>query len=128
MGQLFNQMLLSMFLISFQETIGLFLCKIMLNLICGNFVRISTLVEGRIHTNRIFEERIEREREGFHPQTQSLWVTDISHHHLAISFIFLVAGHMYRTNFWIEHIIKDLLDAHSSWKAIGAWVRRKIER
>ncbi|KAK6768989.1 hypothetical protein RDI58_033767 [Solanum bulbocastanum] len=40
---------------------------------------------------------------GFHPQTQSLWLTDIAHHHLAIAFIFLVAGHMYRTNFGIGH-------------------------
>ncbi|KAK6768418.1 hypothetical protein RDI58_030624 [Solanum bulbocastanum] len=49
---------------------------------------------------------------GFHPQTQSLWLTDIAHHHLAIAFIFLVAGHMYRTNFGIGHSMKDLLDAH----------------
>ncbi|KAI5677312.1 hypothetical protein M9H77_08262 [Catharanthus roseus] len=49
---------------------------------------------------------------GFHPQTQSLWLTDIAHHHLAIAFIFLVVGHMYRTNFEIGHIVKDLLDAH----------------
>ncbi|GJW78997.1 FBD-like protein [Tanacetum coccineum] len=34
---------------------------------------------------------------GFHPQTQSLWLTDMAHHHLAIAFIFLIAGHMYRT-------------------------------
>ena len=44
---------------------------------------------------------------GFHPQTQSLWLTDIAHHHLAIAFIFLVAGHMYRTNFGIGHSMKD---------------------
>jgi photosystem I P700 chlorophyll a apoprotein A2 len=50
---------------------------------------------------------------GFHPQTQSLWLTDIAHHHLAIAFIFLIAGHMYRTNFGIGHIIKDLLEAHT---------------
>ena len=43
---------------------------------------------------------------GFHPQTQSLWLTDIAHHHLAIAFIFLIAGHMYRTNFGIGHSIK----------------------
>ncbi|KAL4010005.1 hypothetical protein IC575_030748 [Cucumis melo] len=49
---------------------------------------------------------------GFHPQTQSLWLTDMAHHHLAIAFIFLVAGHMYRTNFGIGHSIKDLLEAH----------------
>ncbi|GJT56024.1 photosystem I P700 apoprotein A2 [Tanacetum coccineum] len=49
---------------------------------------------------------------GFHPQTQSLWLTDMAHHHLAIAFIFLIAGHMYRTNFGIGHSMKDLLDAH----------------
>lgn len=50
---------------------------------------------------------------GFHPQTQSLWLTDMAHHHLAIAFIFLIAGHMYRTNFGIGHSIKDLLEAHT---------------
>ncbi|MFS7890132.1 Photosystem I P700 chlorophyll a apoprotein A2 [Helianthus anomalus] len=49
---------------------------------------------------------------GFHPQTQSLWLTDMAHHHLAIAFIFLIAAHMYRTNFGIGHSMKDLLDAH----------------
>ncbi|KAA0062553.1 photosystem I P700 apoprotein A2 [Cucumis melo var. makuwa] len=51
---------------------------------------------------------------GFHQQTQSLWLTDMAHHHLAIAFIFLVAGHMYITNFGIGHSIKDLLEAHIS--------------
>ncbi|KAG2571463.1 hypothetical protein PVAP13_7KG111555, partial [Panicum virgatum] len=50
---------------------------------------------------------------GFHPQTQSLWLTDIAYHHLAIAFIFLIAGHMYRTNFGIGHSINDLLEAHT---------------
>jgi len=36
---------------------------------------------------------------GFHPQTQSLWLTDMAHHHLAIAVIFIIAGHQYRTNF-----------------------------
>ncbi|CAN2060774.1 unnamed protein product [Malus fusca] len=49
---------------------------------------------------------------GFHPQTQSLWLTDMAHHHLAIAFVFLIAGHMYRTNFGIGHSIKNLLEAH----------------
>ncbi|KAL2930975.1 hypothetical protein RDABS01_036385 [Bienertia sinuspersici] len=49
---------------------------------------------------------------GFHPQTQSLWLTDIAHHHLAIAFIFLIAGHMYRTNFGIGQSMKDHLEAH----------------
>jgi photosystem I P700 chlorophyll a apoprotein A2 len=48
---------------------------------------------------------------GFHPQTQSLWLTDIAHHHLAIAVLFIVAGHMYRTNFGIGHSIKEMLDS-----------------
>nr|VDD26429.1 unnamed protein product [Brassica rapa] len=45
---------------------------------------------------------------GFHPQTQSLWLTDMAHHHLAIAILFLIAGHMYRTNFGIGHSIKKI--------------------
>jgi len=48
---------------------------------------------------------------GFHPQTQSLWLTDMAHHHLAIAVIFIIAGHMYRTNFGIGHNIRDMLNA-----------------
>ena len=50
---------------------------------------------------------------GFHPQTQSLWLTDIAHHHLAIAVVFIVAGHMYRTNFGIGHSMQEILDAHT---------------
>ncbi|MEO0538245.1 MAG: photosystem I core protein PsaB [Cyanobacteria bacterium P01_A01_bin.123] len=50
---------------------------------------------------------------GFHPQTEALWLTDIAHHHLAIAVIFIVAGHMYRTNFGIGHSIKEILNAHN---------------
>ncbi|WP_319423189.1 photosystem I core protein PsaB [Pleurocapsa sp. FMAR1] len=49
---------------------------------------------------------------GFHPQTESLWLTDIAHHHLAIAVIFIIAGHMYRTNFGIGHSIKEILETH----------------
>jgi len=49
---------------------------------------------------------------GFHPQTQSLWLTDMAHHHLAIAVIFIIAGHMYRTNFGIGHSMKEILEAH----------------
>ena len=49
---------------------------------------------------------------GFHPQTESLWLTDIAHHHLAIAVIFIIAGHMYRTNWGIGHSIKEILNAH----------------
>ncbi|HIK11677.1 MAG TPA: photosystem I core protein PsaB [Oscillatoriaceae cyanobacterium M33_DOE_052] len=63
---------------------------------------------------------------GFHPQTESLWLTDIAHHHLAIAVIFIIAGHMYRTNFGIGHSMKEILEAHNPPKgtpfggAIGA--------
>jgi photosystem I P700 chlorophyll a apoprotein A2 len=49
---------------------------------------------------------------GFHPQTESLWLTDMAHHHLAIAVIFIIAGHMYRTNWGIGHSIKEILGAH----------------
>jgi photosystem I P700 chlorophyll a apoprotein A2 len=49
---------------------------------------------------------------GFHPQTEALWLTDIAHHHLAIAVIFIIAGHMYRTNFGIGHSIKEILNTH----------------
>ena len=49
---------------------------------------------------------------GFHPQSQSLWLTDIAHHQLAIAVVFIIAGHMYRTNFGIGHNMKEILDAH----------------
>jgi photosystem I P700 chlorophyll a apoprotein A2 len=51
---------------------------------------------------------------GFHPETKSLWLTDIAHHHLAIAVIFIIAGHMYRTNFGIGHSIEEILSAHKS--------------
>ncbi|MEN8444442.1 MAG: photosystem I core protein PsaB [Cyanobacteria bacterium J06555_13] len=48
---------------------------------------------------------------GFHPQTESLWLTDMAHHHLAIAVVFIIAGHMYRTNWGIGHNIKEMLDS-----------------
>ncbi|GMN24157.1 hypothetical protein TIFTF001_040542, partial [Ficus carica] len=45
-------------------------------------------------------------RGGLDPVTGGLWLTDIVHHHLAIAILFLVAGHMYRTNWGIGHGIK----------------------
>ena len=50
---------------------------------------------------------------GFHPQTEALWLTDIAHHHLAIAVLFIVAGHMYRTNFGIGHNMKEIMEAHN---------------
>ncbi|XP_050883559.1 photosystem I P700 chlorophyll a apoprotein A2 [Lathyrus oleraceus] len=36
----------------------------------------------------------------------------MAHHHLAIAILFLIGGHMYRTNFGIGHSIKYILEAH----------------
>jgi len=51
-------------------------------------------------------------RGGLNPTTGSLWLTDEAHHHLAIAVLFLVAGHIYRTNWGIGHSIIEILDAH----------------
>jgi photosystem I P700 chlorophyll a apoprotein A2 len=48
---------------------------------------------------------------GFHPQTQSLWLTDMAHHHLALAVLLIIAGHMYRTNWSIGHSIKEMLNS-----------------
>nr|YP_009240485.1 P700 apoprotein subunit Ia [Lotharella vacuolata]BAU62619.1 P700 apoprotein subunit Ia [Lotharella vacuolata] len=50
---------------------------------------------------------------GLDPQTGALWLTDIAHHHLAIAVIFIVAGHMYRTNWGIGHRLKEILEGHN---------------
>ncbi|MBE9079523.1 photosystem I core protein PsaA [Romeria aff. gracilis LEGE 07310] len=49
---------------------------------------------------------------GLNPVTGGLWLTDSAHHHLALAVLFLVAGHMYRTNWGIGHSIKQILDNH----------------
>ena len=49
---------------------------------------------------------------GLNPVTGGLWLTDIAHHHLAIAVLFIIAGHMYRTNFGIGHSLKEILEAH----------------
>jgi photosystem I P700 chlorophyll a apoprotein A1 len=47
---------------------------------------------------------------GLNPVTGGLWLTDTAHHHLAIAVLFIVAGHMYRTNWNIGHSMKEILD------------------
>jgi photosystem I P700 chlorophyll a apoprotein A1 len=49
---------------------------------------------------------------GLNPVTGSLWLTDIAHHHVAIAVLFIIAGHMYRTNYGIGHSMKEMLEAH----------------
>ncbi|KAL3516767.1 hypothetical protein ACH5RR_023669 [Cinchona calisaya] len=53
-------------------------------------------------------------RGGLDPVTGGLWLTDIAHHHLAIAILFLIAGHMYRTNWGIGHGLKEILEAHKA--------------
>ncbi|KAB2037639.1 hypothetical protein ES319_D03G089400v1 [Gossypium barbadense] len=53
-------------------------------------------------------------RGGLDPVTGGLWLTDIAHHHLAIVILFLIAGHMYKTNWGIGHSLKDILEAHKA--------------
>nr|YP_009296940.1 photosystem I P700 chlorophyll a apoprotein A1 [Ceramium japonicum]AOM66283.1 photosystem I P700 chlorophyll a apoprotein A1 [Ceramium japonicum] len=49
---------------------------------------------------------------GLNPINGGLWLTDVAHHHLALSVLFLIAGHMYRTNWGIGHSMKEILEAH----------------
>jgi photosystem I P700 chlorophyll a apoprotein A1 len=49
---------------------------------------------------------------GLNPVTGGLWLTDTAHHHLAIAVLFIIAGHMYRTNWGIGHSMKEILEAH----------------
>jgi photosystem I P700 chlorophyll a apoprotein A1 len=47
---------------------------------------------------------------GLNPVTGGLWLSDTAHHHVAIAVLFLIAGHMYRTNWGIGHSMKEILD------------------
>jgi len=49
---------------------------------------------------------------GLNPLNGGLWLSDTAHHHLALSVLFIVAGHMYRTNWGIGHSMKEILEAH----------------
>jgi len=49
---------------------------------------------------------------GLNPITGSLWISDTAHHHLALSVLFIFAGHMYRTNWTIGHSMNEILTAH----------------
>jgi photosystem I P700 chlorophyll a apoprotein A1 len=49
---------------------------------------------------------------GLNPVTGGLWLSDQAHHHLAIAVLFIVAGHMYRTNWGIGHSMKAILESH----------------
>ena len=56
-------------------------------------------------------------RGGLDPITGGLWLSDIAHHYLTIAILFLVVGHIYRTNWgywsWIKDIFWRLTRAHN---------------
>lgn len=59
---------------------------------------------------------------GLNPSTGSMWLSDVAHHHLALGSLALLAGHMYRTQFYIGSSLSSLLIAHraeimNSWHA-----------
>lgn len=49
---------------------------------------------------------------GVNSITGGLRLTDVCHHHLALSVLFIFAGHMYKTNWSIGHKIKEILESH----------------
>ena len=49
---------------------------------------------------------------GLNPITGGLWLSDTAHHHLALAVLFIIAGHMYRTNWGIGHSMQEILEAH----------------
>eukprot|EP00957_Ditylum_brightwellii_P010621 804305-Ditylum_brightwellii.AAC.1 len=49
---------------------------------------------------------------GLNPLTGGLWLTDTAHHHVAIAVLFIVAGHMYRTNWGFGHSLQTILESH----------------
>lgn len=51
-------------------------------------------------------------KSGLNPVTGGLWLSDTAHHHLAIACLFIIAGHMYRTNWGIGHSLKEILEGH----------------
>ena len=49
---------------------------------------------------------------GLNSVTGGLYLTDEAHHHLAIAVLFIVAGHIYRTNWGIGHSMREILEIH----------------
>jgi photosystem I P700 chlorophyll a apoprotein A1 len=49
---------------------------------------------------------------GLNEVTGGLHLSDTAHHHVAIAVLFLIAGHMYRTNWGIGHSMKEILESH----------------
>ena len=59
---------------------------------------------------------------GANPTTAATWIRWTTHHHLAVGVVFIIAGHLYQTQFRIGSPIAGLLSAHrmqftNSWHA-----------
>ena len=57
---------------------------------------------------------------GLNPVTGSLWMTDIAHHHLAIAVLFIIAGHMYRTQWGIGQSLKEIIDGQDGFPSFNS--------
>ncbi|KAJ0024004.1 hypothetical protein Pint_07659 [Pistacia integerrima] len=55
-------------------------------------------------------------RGGLDSVTEGLWLTNIAHHHLDIAILFLIVGHIYRTNWGIGHGLKGILENYLTCK------------
>ncbi|MBA0666317.1 hypothetical protein Goklo_002739, partial [Gossypium klotzschianum] len=73
----------------------------------------------RVGTGRRFSRAMEL---GLDPMTGGSWLYDIAHHHLAIEILFLIVGHMYKTNWGIGHSLKDISEAHKVGAAVHATI------
>ena len=49
---------------------------------------------------------------GLDPTSGALWITDIAHHHLAVGVVFIVIGHLYKTDFELGLSISEVLHNH----------------
>jgi photosystem I P700 chlorophyll a apoprotein A1 len=49
---------------------------------------------------------------GMNPGTGALWMTDVAHHHVAVAVVFLLAGHLYRTQFAVGTRLTSILASH----------------
>lgn len=49
-----------------------------------------------------------------------LWLSDVAHHHVAIGVIFILAGHLYKTDFGLGLTVSELLASHNV-ELVNSW-------
>ena len=57
---------------------------------------------------------------GIDSVTESLWLTDVAHHHLAIGVLCILAGHLYKTDFGLGVAISEIVAEHQL-EAFNSW-------